>query len=76
METLIRAVEGPGSYTMHGVNIDSLTHADDLCIVADGKEQMQQRLDRLHTAAVWAGLVFNAKKMCHINSVQISSAIC
>ena len=57
-------------YTIADFTINSLAYADDVCIVASTKSDLQALLDRCVAFTEWAGLTFNAKKcgsLCMFN---------
>ena len=49
-------------YRMAGHTINSLAYADDVCVVASDKAEMQSLLDQCEEFASWAQFVFNTKK--------------
>eukprot|EP00731_Ephydatia_muelleri_P013765 Em0007g1075a len=53
---------------------NSLTYADDVCVMASTKEGLQSLLDQCKEFAEWAGLTYNVKKcgsLCLINESHI-----
>ncbi|KAL5509854.1 hypothetical protein EMCRGX_G005293 [Ephydatia muelleri] len=57
-------------YTIAGYTINALAYADDVCVLATSRTDMQGILDRCKEFADWAGLAFNANKcgsLCLIN---------
>ena len=70
LEGLRHLTSHKAGYAMAGCTINSLAYADDVCIVATKKSDMQSLLDRCVAFAEWAGLTFNAKKcgsLCMLN---------
>ncbi|KAL5509843.1 hypothetical protein EMCRGX_G005280 [Ephydatia muelleri] len=49
-------------FPVAGYTINSLAYADDVCVIATSKSELQGLLDQCHAFTTWAGLVFNAKK--------------
>ena len=59
-----------GGYSIAGYNINTLAYADDVCVIASSKTEMQSLLDRCAEFGNWSGFRFNAKKcgsMCMVN---------
>ncbi|KAL5509857.1 hypothetical protein EMCRGX_G005296 [Ephydatia muelleri] len=57
-------------YLLAGYAINSLAYADDICVVASNRTEIQDLLNMCHEFADWAGLVFNAQKcgsLCMVN---------
>ena len=71
LEGLLRHLMSDNAgYQIAGCNINSLAYADDVCVVATKKSDMQSLLDQCMAFAEWVGLTFNAKKcgsLCMIN---------
>ena len=49
-------------FPVAGYTINSLAYADDVCMIATSKSELQGLLDQCHAFTTWAGLVFKAKK--------------
>ncbi|KAE8740790.1 hypothetical protein FOCC_FOCC013689 [Frankliniella occidentalis] len=73
IRTLLLLKESNG-YELFDSHICCLGYADDLVLLAWGKEEMQQLLDVVSTAAEWIGLSFNAKK-CATLCIEKKKAI-
>eukprot|EP00731_Ephydatia_muelleri_P013793 Em0007g1103a len=57
-------------FSLAGCTINSLAYADDVCVIASSKPELQGLLYQCQTFTTWAGLVFNAKKcgsLCMFN---------
>ena len=57
-------------YEMAGHKLNNLAYADDVCMVASSKPELQGLLDRCDEFAAWAGFVFNTRKcgsLCLMN---------
>ena len=57
-------------YILAGHNFNTLAYADDVCVMATSKTDLQGIPDRCKEFADWAGLVFNTKKcisLCLVN---------
>ena len=71
LEGLLRYLSASqAGYTIAGYNINALAYADDVCVLATSKTDLQGILDRCKEFADWAGLVFNANKsssLCLVN---------
>ena len=71
IEGLLRHLSASqGGYHIAGYNINTLAYADDVCIIASSKMEMQSLLDRCVEFGEWSGFRFNAKKcgsMCLVN---------
>eukprot|EP00731_Ephydatia_muelleri_P036820 Em0330g3a len=55
------------------ISINHLAYADDICVIADSRQQGQALLDRCTEFTTWAGLTFNPQKcgsLCSINNVS------
>ena len=55
---------------MAGHKLNNLAYADDVCMVASSKPELQGLLDRCDEFAAWAGFVFNTRKcgsLCLMN---------
>ena len=60
----------PAGYSLAGNTINALAYADDICVAAASKAEVQDLLDRCVAFADWAGFHFNARKcgsLCLIN---------
>lgn len=62
-------------YTLAGYNINALAYADDVCVMATSKTDLQSILDRCKEFADWAGLVFNTKKCGSLYLVNHTSRL-
>ena len=57
-------------FPLAGYTINSLAYANDVCVVASSKPELQGLLDQCQAFTTWAGLEFNAKKcgsLCMVN---------
>ena len=57
-------------YEMAGHKLNNLAYADDVCMVASSKPELQGLLDRCDEFAAWASFVFNTRKcgsLCLMN---------
>ena len=50
-------------YTLAGHSINSLAYADDICIIASNREDIQSLLDQCKVFAEWADLTFQREEM-------------
>ena len=60
-------------YTLAGHSINSLAYADDICIIASNREDIQSLLDQCKVFAEWADLTFNVRKcgsLCLVNEAS------
>ena len=62
-------------YPIAGRLITSLAYADDVCIAATSKPNLQTLLDHCLEFSSWAGLAFNAKKCGSLCSITSRSPI-
>ncbi|KAL5510044.1 hypothetical protein EMCRGX_G005512 [Ephydatia muelleri] len=71
IEGLLRHLSASqGGYSIAGYNINTLAYADDVCVIASSKTEMQSLLDRCAEFGNWSGFRFDAKKcgsMCMVN---------
>ena len=71
LEGLLRYLsESKAGYTLAGHSVNSLAYADDVCVLATSKADLQEVLDKCKGFANWAGLVFNTRKcgsLCLVN---------
>ena len=72
MEVLIRAAEKvpEAGYKIANSTIKSLAYADDLCVLASSPQKLQEMVDRLHRASLWAGLAFSPRKCAALSIVR------
>ena len=45
-----------------GASVNILAYADDICVIAKSKEEMERMLNKIHRFAKWANLKFNPNK--------------
>ena len=67
---LKRLTANEAGYPLAGYTINSLAYADDICVTASSKTELQSLLNHCYEFAEWAGLVFNAGKcgsLCLVN---------
>ena len=63
LEGLLRHLStNKAGYLIAGHTINSLAYADDVCVVASDKTELQGLLDQCEEFATWAQFVFNTKK--------------
>ena len=62
-------------YAIAGYTINALAYADDVCVIATTKPDLQGILDRCKEFADWAGLAFNAKKCGSLYLVNHTSRL-
>ena len=71
LEALLRHLStSTAGYTIAGYTINALAYADDVCVLATSKTDLQGTLDRCKEFADRAGLAFNANKcgsLCLVN---------
>ena len=60
---------------MAGHKLNNLAYADDVCLVASSKPELQGLLDQCEEFATWAGFVFNTRKCGSLCLVNQSSSI-
>ena len=53
-----------------GATVQVLAYADDLCIFGHTKEDIQQKLDKLHKFTEWAGMSFNPSKCGSLSTIN------
>ena len=76
LEGMLRHLEESAiGYPIAGHLITSLAYADDVCIAATSKTNLQTLLDRCLEFSSWAGLAFNAKKCGSLCSIASKSPI-
>ena len=67
-------------FPLVGHTINSLANANNVCVVAASKPELQGLLDQCRAFVAWAGLVFNAKKcglLCMVNEApRLYSTTC
>ncbi|KAL5509939.1 hypothetical protein EMCRGX_G005389 [Ephydatia muelleri] len=71
LEGLLRRLStSQAGYRIGNTTVNALAYADDVCVVAANKEEMQDLLDRCAAFADWAGFRYNARKcgsLCIVN---------
>ena len=74
LEGLLRHLTScDAGYTLSGCKVNALAYADDICIAASSKDEIQILLDRCTQYVEWAGFAFNAKKcgsLCLVNQAS------
>eukprot|EP00731_Ephydatia_muelleri_P013746 Em0007g1056a len=71
LESLLKYLTtNKAGYTLAEDSYNSLAYADDICVAASTKEELQSLLDQCKEFADWAGLAFKVKKcgsLCLVN---------
>ena len=76
LEGLLQLLADSGlGYPIAGSSLHSLAYADDLCVIAASRTQLQSLLDRCVAFTSWAGLTFNPKKCGSLSLVNKKSPI-
>ena len=80
IEGLLRHLSASqGGYSIAGYNINTLVYANDVCVIASSKMEMQSLLDQCAEFGDWSGFRFNVKKcgsMCMVNQAPRINVDC